>query len=176
MYWVLTLVAWSTAVACVAASFVQFRRTSCRALGCPSEALLTLSRNPARELGAVGSTDRARELVAAVLAAPQGRVRIATLNEQLLEIERITDDVAAVPRAGARIALFTGLGCAVLSLASRMPSDTASGVVALASMCAGLGGAVFCVHLGRLASRLARQARDDYNKLAARLVNEPHVR
>jgi hypothetical protein len=175
MHSILTLVAWCTAVACVIGSFVRFRRTSARVLGCPSEALLALSQSPGRRVGASDNGDRARELVAAVLAAPQGPVRIATLNERLLEIERSTDDVAAVPRAGARIALFTGLGCAVLSVA-RTPSEAASAVVALVSMCAGLSAAVLCSHLGRLASRLAGQARNDYNKLAERLVNEPDVR
>ncbi|MBN1606084.1 MAG: hypothetical protein JW940_05595 [Polyangiaceae bacterium] len=172
---VLTLVAWTTTVACVTASFVQFRRTTRRALGSPGEALLALARGDRFGRRSLRADDRARELVEAVLAAPHGRVRVATLNERLLDIERMTDDVAVVPRAGARIALFTGLGCAVLAVA-QVPSDAASVVVTLTSMCAGVGGAVSCACFGRLASRLARLSRNDYNKLAERLTNELHVR
>jgi hypothetical protein len=171
----LTFVAWTTAVVCVTASFVQFRRTTRKALGCPSEAVRALARGDPADRRALGMRDRAWELVEAVLAAPRGPVRIATLNERLLDIERITADVTAVPRAGARIALFSGLGCGALAVA-RMPSEAASVVVAATSMCAGLAGAVFCTYLGRLASRLACQARDEYNKLAERLMEERHVR
>jgi hypothetical protein len=175
MQFSLALVACASAVACVIAGFVQVRRTTRRALGCPSQALLALARGDFRERRAAGIHDRAWEIVAEALAAPQGQLRIAALNERLLEIERVTDDVAAVPRAGARIALFTGLGCAALAVA-RVPTEAASVLVALTSMCAGVGGALFCAYLGRLASRLARQARNDYNRLAARVVDEPHVR
>jgi hypothetical protein len=118
--------------------------------------------------------DLAWQFVGAVLAAPSGPARVATLNEWLLVIERLTGNLDVVPRAAARIALFTGFGCAVLAVA-RMPSGAVYVSASIWSVCAGLSGTVLCGYFGRLASRAAREARRDYNRLAERLMDETHV-
>lgn len=164
----LAFVAWTTAVACVAASFVQWRHTGQSYLGSPREALKLIARREGLARGSRAAADRAWRFVGEVLAAAPGRARIATLNESLLVIERLTEDVAAVPRAGARIALFTGFGCAVLAIA-RMPS-TRTSEAALWSACAGMAGALICTCLGGSARRAAREARHGYSELANRLM------
>jgi hypothetical protein len=108
------------------------------------------------------------ELVSAIEHAPSRDAGVAELNDRALELDRVLDVGAEIPRSAARIALFTGTACAIVVVMSSLADKTAL-TLAVASFGCGLGGAVGCAMIGRAASARARSQRGAWTELGRAL-------
>jgi hypothetical protein len=106
------------------------------------------------------------ELVEALASAPGRAAGIAELNDRVSELARELQVGASVPRAAGRIALFSGVGLAVVAIAAGLPERGAGSVVpASVAFAAGLAGAGLCAGLGRAADQRGSRQRQAWAEL-----------
>lgn len=135
-------------------------RWSARLRGARGESALVRLRAAARGDDALG------ELVEAVASAPGRAAGIAELNDRVRELARELEVGASVPRAAGRIALFSGVGLAVVAVAAGLPERGAESVApALVAFAAGLSGAGVCAGVGRAAGQRGRRQRQAWQEL-----------
>jgi hypothetical protein len=135
-------------------------------------ALVRGSRGPSageRLRAAARSNDRLAQLVTALESAPSRDAGIAELNDQALELDRVLDVGAEIPRSAARIALFSGTACAIGVVMTSL--DQPGYVVAAAlSFSCGLVGAFGCTLIGRAAREHVQSQRQAWTELGRTLA------
>ncbi len=106
------------------------------------------------------------ELVEAIATAPTRRAGIAELNDRVAELARELEVEALVPRAAGRIALFGGVGLAIVSVALRLGDAGGPELTApLLAFALGLSGALACTILGRAADARSQRQREAWSEL-----------
>jgi hypothetical protein len=106
------------------------------------------------------------ELIEALATAPTRAAAVAELNDCIAELSRELEVGAAVPRAAGRIALFSGVGLAVIAVAAGLSTtDGAALGPALAAFGIGLLGALACSALGHAADVRSRRQREAWEEL-----------
>lgn len=91
---------------------------------------------------------------------------IPALNEHLGDISASLSKSEPIPRAAARISLFSGGFAAVADLARQMAAGQPSAAPLLA-FAAGLAAAIVCWDLARRTARAAQRVRKDWDAIAA---------
>lgn len=100
---------------------------------------------------------------------------IPALNEHLGDVSVSLAKSELVPRAAARICLFTGVFSAVIDLARQIAAGQPS-AAPLVSFAAGLAGTIVCSDLARRTARSAQRVRKEWDTIAlfaSKILAEP---
>jgi len=166
--WV-ALTAWVVAAVCVGAGVRQLRKLSALAHG--AESLLAECRRARRSGQPLTELPRVVTELGDVLDAPSAEASVAAFNERLSDVARDLAVGADVPRAAARIGLFSGavLGVIELTRALATPDGVPLGGV-LAAFLAGIAAAGVGYDLDRRSRREAGRGREAWNSLGSLVV------
>jgi hypothetical protein len=166
------LTAWCVAAACIAVGLRQWRKVL--ALADDAESLLAECRSALRAGRPLTEQPRLASELQSVLEASSPECAVAAFNERVADVARDLAVGADVPRAAARIGLFSGvvLGVIELTRALGSSSDAPMGTV-LAAFFAGAVAAVVGFELDRRARREAGRGREAWNALGRLLAPRP---
>jgi hypothetical protein len=170
----LALTAWLIGAVCVAAG--ARRLTKVGAFATDAEALLADLRRALRAGRSWSESPRVARELGPVLAAPSPEAAVGELNERLSEVSRGLAVGAEIPRAGARIGLFSGAVLSVVELIRTLggPAGVALGTAG-AALLAGLTGAVIGFELDRRARKAAGRCREAWNAISSTLARRSGV-
>jgi hypothetical protein len=165
----LALTAWLVAAACSGAALRQWRKFS--ALADHAESLLAECRSARRSGRLLTDLPRVASELGSVLDADSAESAVAAFNERLVDVARDLAVGADVPRAAARIGLFSGAVLGVIELTRTLasPAGVALGPT-LAAFLAGVAAAGVGYELDRRTQQQAGRGREAWNALGALLL------
>lgn len=161
----LAVIAWLVAVACVAVGAQRFRKVL--ALASEANALLADLRNARRSERSWSDYPRLASELGSVLDAASVEESVAAMNERLGEVARELAVGAELPRACARIGLFSGVILGVIELARTVPLPGGAALgTSGAALIAGISAAAVGFDLDRRARKEAGRAREAWNAIS----------
>ncbi len=169
------LAAWLVAAVCIGAGVRQWRKLA--ALADDAESLLAECRRARRSGQPLMELPRVVSELGEVIDAPSAEASMAAFNEKLSDVARDLAVGAEVPRAAARIGLFSGAVLGVIELTRSLA--TSNGVTpgpVLAAFLAGIAAAGVGYELDRRSRRDAGRGREAWNALGSLLAGRPPVK